>query len=433
MKRSAYQHLLNWKSKSDRKPLIIQGARQVGKTWLMKKFGQLEYKKVAYINFDNNQRMQILFQADLNPQRLIQGLELESGLEIEAENTLLIFDEIQECPQALKSLKYFNELAPKYDILAAGSLLGVSLHRNSSFPVGKVSFLSLYPLNFSEFLEAMGDSKLLNPLIESQWDLVRTFKDKYLQRLKEYTFTGGMPEVVHVFKNGHNFGEARKTQLNILKAYEQDFSKHAPHAINPRLRGIWNSIPSQLSKENKKFLYGLIREGARAKDYELALTWLLDTGLILKVPRISKPALPLNSYEDLKAFKIYLIDIGLLGAMCRLDKKVLLEEQGPFEEFKGALAEQYVCQELVAQCQQKPYYWSAPRGSSEIDFILQSRDKIIPLEVKATVNLKAKSLKSYTEKYHPPHALRLSLSNFKQSQNLTDIPLYATPVLNKYL
>jgi len=433
MLRAAFQNLIQWKSGSKRTPLVIQGARQVGKTWLMKEFGRHQFKNYAYINFDDNQRMQRLFSQDMNPKRLLEGLILESEVEIDPENTLIIFDEIQECPQALKSLKYFNEEAPEYAIVAAGSLLGVALHKNTSFPVGKVSFLHLYPLSFSEFLKALDQKRLLRLLEDSNWDMITTFKDKYIQLLREYYYVGGMPEAVSAYSEKRDFDQARDIQQRLLLSYEQDFSKHAPHAIVPRLRAIWNSIPSQLAKENKKFIYGLIRNGARAKEYELALTWLIDCGLVHKVARINKPTIPLNAYEDLKAFKLFMLDTGLLGAMCNLNKKILLEQLGPFEEFKGALSEQYVCQELIAQCKVKPYYWTASHANAEIDFIVQATNGIIPLEVKASINLKAKSLKSYRDKFNPALSLRLSMCDYEINKQLINFPLYATPTLNKAL
>lgn len=433
MQRDAFQKLIQWKSTRNKKPLVIHGARQVGKTWLMKEFARLQFKKVAYINFDDNPRLLRLFSQDMSPKRLIEGLIIESEVEIDPKDTLIIFDEIQECPQALKSLKYFNEEAPEYAIVAAGSLLGVALHKNTSFPVGKVSFMHLYPLSFSEFLNALDQNRLLKLLLDSKWDMITTFKDKYIQLLREYYYVGGMPEAVLSYTETRNLDHVREIQQQLLLSYEQDFSKHAPHDIVPRLRAIWNSIPSQIAKENKKFIYGLVRDGARAKEYELALTWLIDCGLVIKVPRINKPAIPLQSYEDLKAFKLFLLDTGLLGAMCNLDKKVLLEELGPFEEFKGALSEQYICQELVAQCKVKPYYWTATRANAEIDFIVQSKNGIIPLEVKASINLKAKSLMSYREKFNSLFSLRISMSDYNESESIIDFPLYGTPTLSRTL
>ena len=337
MYRYAIENLDKWKNSKNRKPLIIEGARQVGKTWIMKEFGKKSYNKTVYINFDSNVQMAELFSIDLNVERIIMGLELYAGHKINPADTLIIFDEVQEVPKALSSLKYFYENAPEYHIVCAGSLLGIALHEGTSFPVGKVDFLKLYPLSFKEFLMAIGLERFAELLDKKDYDMIKSFKQTYIDALKQYYYVGGMPEVVASFAEEKDFNEARKIQKRILTAYEQDFSKHAPKEIVPKIRMLWNSIPSQLAKENKKFIYGLIREGARAKEYETAIMWLSDCGLVHKVSRINAPNIPLKAYEDLKAFKLFIVDVGLLGAMVGLNQRTLLNGNELFTEFKGAL------------------------------------------------------------------------------------------------
>jgi hypothetical protein len=425
MYRTAMENLLIWKRKKNKKPLIIRGARQVGKTWLMKEFGKTAYKETVYISFDNNSRMQTLFDGDLNVERIITGLELYAAHKIDAENTLLIFDEIQEVPKALTSLKYFNENAPQYQIVCAGSMLGVALHQGTSFPVGKVEFLDLYPLSFFEFMQAMGKEQYVKLLQNSDFEMATTFKQEYVDLLKHYYYVGGMPEVVLNFSENKDFNEAREIQRRILSAYEQDFSKHAPNEVVPRIRMLWNSIPAQLAKENKKFIYGLIKEGARAKEYELAMLWLTDCGLVHKVQRVIKPNLPLKAYEDLKAFKLFLVDIGLLSCMTGLRQQTLLDGNDLFKEFKGALTEQYVLQQLKTLKDVQTYYWTAERGMAEVDFIIDNGSDIIPIEVKAEANLQAKSLKVYREKFQPKLSIRTSMADYKKEDWLLNLPLWA--------
>ena len=425
MYRKAIEQLYKWKDKKGRKPLIIRGARQVGKTWLMKEFGAKAYETFVYISFDNNQRMQELFSTDLNVERIITGLELYAGHKINPSNTLLIFDEIQEVPKALTSLKYFNENAPEYPIVCAGSLLGVALHQGTSFPVGKVEFIDLYPLSYQEFMQAMGKEQFSKVLDDGDFAMVSTFKQEYIDLLKQYYYVGGMPEVVANFSTNKDFNEAREIQEGILDAYEQDFSKHAPHDVVPRIRMLWNSIPSQLTKENKKFIYGLIKEGARAKEYEIALLWLTDCGLVHKVNRVTAPSLPLKAYEDLKAFKLYLVDVGLLSCMVRLRQNVLLDGNDLFKEFKGALTEQYVLQQLKTLKNITTYYWTNDRNSAEIDFLIDTGKSVIPVEVKAEVNLQAKSLKTFREKFDPETSVRTSMTDYKKEDWLINLPLYA--------
>lgn len=433
MYREKMKELEEWKNSKDRMPLIIRGARQVGKTWIMKEFGKNNYKKVAYVNFDGNTRMVRLFEGDFDIDRIIQGLKIETQVNIDAENTLLIFDEIQEVPKALTSLKYFCENARQYHILAAGSLLGVALHEGTSFPVGKVDFIDLYPLNFQEFLLAIGEEKLVNILNEKDWDLINIFKDKFISYLREYYFIGGMPEVVNKYIETKNYKKVRNVQLKLLQAYEEDFSKHAPNDIVPRLKMLWNSIPAQLAKENKKFIYGLIKEGARAKEYQLALSWLIDCGLVYKIDRVTKPNIPLIAYQDTSAFKLYILDIGILGAMTRINEKILLEGNEIFTEFKGSFTEQFVLTELKSNKDIPIFYWSAEKATAEIDFVIQLGTNVIPIEVKASENLQAKSLKTFIEKYKTTKNVRTSMSNYRKEEKLINIPLYSIGNIEKLI
>ena len=425
MHRAAMEDLYRWKAKPGKKPLIIRGARQVGKTWLIKEFGRTAYEETVYISFDNNQPMKNLFSPDLNIDRILTGLELYAGHKINPANTLLIFDEIQEAPQALTSLKYFNENAPQYQIICAGSLLGIALHPGTSFPVGKVEFLDLYPLSFTEFMLAMGKDRFAELLQKKDFGMAATFKQEYIDLLKHYYYVGGMPEAAASFIEDKDFTQARAIQQRILAAYEQDFSKHAPNDVVPRIRMLWNNIPSQLTRENKKFIYGLIKEGARAKDYEMALLWLSDCGLVHQVYRVETPSLPLKAYQDLRAFKLFFLDVGLLACLVRLDHRVLLTGNELFTEFKGALTEQYVLQQLMTLKGIETYYWTNARGSAEVDFIIDTGTQVIPIEVKAETNLKAKSLKTYYEKFQPKTSIRTSMADYKQEGWLVNLPLYA--------
>lgn len=432
MYRIAIEKLYQWKESKRRKPLIIEGARQVGKTWLMKEFGEKAYQDTIYINFDSNSRMSELFSEDLNVDRLIMGIELYAGKKIDPDHTLLIFDEVQEVPKALSSLKYFYENAPQYHIVCAGSLLGIALHGGTSFPVGKVDFLNLYPLSFKEFLMATTGERFAELLENQDYQMVNAFKQTFIDALKQYYFVGGMPEAVESFVEEKDFNEVREIQKRILSAYEQDFSKHAPIEIVPKIRMVWNSIPSQLAKENKKFIYGLVREGGRAKEYETAIMWLCDCGLIHKVSRVNAAGLPLKAYEDLKAFKMFLVDVGLLGCMTGLRQRTLLDGNELFTEFKGALTEQYVCQQLKTIQDLDIYYYTNDRGSCEVDFVVDTGEEIVPLEVKAEVNLKAKSLKNYHEKYNPPISIRTSMADYKKEDWIVNLPLYTIEELKTW-
>jgi predicted AAA+ superfamily ATPase len=425
--------LHQWKNSKYRKPLIIRGARQVGKTWLMKEFGCTSYQNTVYINFDSNKQMEELFSVDLYVERLIIGLELYSGKKIDPSNTLLIFDEVQEVPKALTSLKYFNENAPQYHIICAGSLLGVALHPGTSFPVGKVDFMDLYPMTLFEFMIALGKERFVKPLAEGDFGMAAMFRQEYIDLLKQYCYVGGMPEAVLRFSENKDFNEVRELQGRILATYEQDFSKHAPSEVVPRIRMLWDSISTQLARENKKFIYGLIREGARAREYELALLWLCDCGLVYKVHRVSTPQIPLISYMDLSAFKLFLVDVGLLSCMAGLRQDTLLNGNALFKEFKGALSEQYVLQQLKPQKQLHSYYWANERNTSEIDFLVSDGRFVIPLEVKAEINLQSKSLKAYRDRFSPPLSVRTAMTDYKNEGWLLNLPLYAIGVLSQQI
>lgn len=429
MERNLFIKLEQWKNKKKRKPLIIQGARQVGKTWIMKEFGARYYEDTIYINFDNNETMKKVFEIDFDIPRIISSIKIEYGKSFDPEDTLIIFDEIQEAPKALACLKYFYENSPQYAIMAAGSLLGVALHQGTSFPVGKVDFMHLYPLNFYEFVCAMGENQLAQLLDSDDYEMINTFSTKYTELLKKYYYIGGMPEVVQTYIDTDDFYEVREVQKNLLKYYEEDFSKHAPKEVVPRIMMVWNSIPSQLAKENRKFIYGCMREGARAKDFELAIQWLEDAGLIIRSYRITKPDIPLIAYMEMNSFKMFTLDVGLLGAKANIHAKVLLDGCRIFEEFKGALTEQFVAQQLKAS-DRELYYYSTENSSGEIDFVIQQEMRCVPIEVKAEENLRARSLRAFCDKYKPEIAVRSSMSNYREQDWMVNVPLY---VLDKYL
>ena len=433
MYRYKFNELKNWKNSKDRKPLIIRGARQVGKTWLMQEFGKNEYEKCAYINFDSNIRMAELFSGDFDIERIIQGLKIESGVNIEPENTLIIFDEVQETPKALTSLKYFYEKANEYHIVAAGSLLGVAMHEGISFPVGKVDFLDLYPLNFLEFLRALGENDLVGLIEKNDIEMINIFADKLKNYLKQYLYIGGMPEVVETYISTKDFTEVRRKQEVLLEAYEQDFSKHAPNSVVPRIRQLWNNIPTQLAKENKKFIYGLVKQGARAREYEIALSWLIDCGLVYQINRVNACKVPLSAYQDFNAFKLYILDVGLLCAKAKLDAVSIIDGNEILVEFKGALTEQYVLTEIKSNINSPIFYWSAEKGTAEIDYLIQIGKDNIPIEVKSNENLQAKSLKNFIEKYETQKNVRTSMSNYRKEEKLMNIPLYLICNIEKIL
>lgn len=432
MKRNVMQQLIDWKQDSQRKPLLIQGARQVGKTWLMRSFGKEHFQNVAYLSMDQNPRLQAIFTQDFDIDRIIEALKIESQLPID-ENTLLIFDEIQEIPLALQSLKYFQEQHPELPILAAGSLLGVALHSGISFPVGKIHLMDMYPLSFLEFLDAVGNEELALLIRNADFQMMKVFRDKFILLLKQYFYLGGMPEVVQEYIKNRDYKKARKIQKDLIRLYEYDFSKHTSGIISERLRLVYNSIPAHLGQENKKFIYGHLRSGARSKDYEDAIQWLVDCGLAIRVSRVSKPGLPLSGYAEPTAFKLFLNDVGLLSAMCDLDARTLLEGSKMFEEYKGSLTEQYILTQLVSELGLNPFYYSEEHSTGEIDFLVQLAGSVIPIEVKAAENLQAKSLKAYAEKYKPNNVIRTSLSDYRKEDWLINLPLYAISSLRRIL
>lgn len=429
MYRSAIKKLKEWKNKEDRKPMILMGARQVGKTWIMKEFGKNEYAKVAYISFYNNERMNDVFDMDFDIDRIIMNLNIESGVSITPNDTLIILDEIQNAPKALESLKYFCEDANEYHVIAAGSLLGVAVHENVSFPVGKVDMLDLYPFSFREFLLAMDEKSLVMALDSKDFSIIDNFSDKFLFWLKNYYYIGGMPAVVDSFRRNKDYVKTRQIQKDILRQYEQDFGKHVDAKNLPRICMVWQSIPIQLAKENKKFFFGQIKKGARSSDFEIAIQWLMDSGLIYKVNRVNEPHMPLKAYINMSAYKLFILDIGLLGALSDLPAKTILEKDEIFVEFKGAFTEQYVLQQLICDTQYTPYYYGTDKSTFEQDFMIQMEDRIVPIEVKAEGNVYSQSLKAYCEKYHPKKAVRFSTLKYVDQGWMVNIPLYAISTL----
>jgi len=425
MKRYATEALVAWKNNKRRKPLVLKGARQVGKTWLMKDFGESHFDNMAYVDFYNNDRMRELFNGDFDIPRIIEGLQAETHQKISPQKTLLVFDEVQEVPLALSSLKYFYDNAPEFSLIAGGSLLGIALHEGTSFPVGKVDFAYLYPLNFFEFLEGIGEGELAQLLITGDWKLIAAFKSKFIDYLRKYYFVGGMPESVMVYSEDRDYDAVCKVQGNILTAYDADFSKHVPRTILPKVRAVWENMPRQLAREKKRFSPGIIKKGSRLKDYEDAMQWLVDAGLIYRVRQVSVPSIPLKNYTT-DAFKLYLLDVGLLSCMAELEARTLLDGNVVFKEFKGALTENYVCQELVARSI-NPFYWSSER-TAEVDFVFKHGGKVFPLEAKAEENLNSKSLRIYSERFNPPLALRTSMKDYREDGWLTNIPLYGMGV-----
>lgn len=433
MYRKAIEKLIEWKNKKNRKPLILNGARQVGKTWLLKEFGKKYYEKLAYINMDNNIRMKNLF-TDYDTSRIIQGFKIESGVNIEPENTLIVLDEVQEVPEAITALKYFNENANEYHIIVAGSLLGIALHNGISFPVGKVQFLNIFPLNFNEYLIANGEKKLSDIIKNADIEMINIFSEKIKNFLREYYYVGGMPEIVNNFAQNKDYIEVRKIQNDILKDYENDFSKHVPKNEISKIIQIWNNFNTQLARENKKFIFGAVKPSARAAEYENAINWLVESGLLYKVNRVNNCMIPLNGYIDYNAFKLYFLDVGLLSAKNNLDVKTLLEGNQIFKEYKGSLTEQFVLQELKSNYRDNDiFYWSSESHQAEIDFMIQYHGNVIPIEVKAEENLQAKSLKSFIKKYDTNINIRTSMSNYRIDDRITNIPLYCIGNFDKYI
>ncbi|MBD5239712.1 MAG: ATP-binding protein [Bacteroidales bacterium] len=432
MKRKIYNNLLSWKESGRRKPLILQGARQIGKSWILKEFGRREFENVAYISCDSEPLAVDLF-ADYDIKRIVRSVEAITSVPIVAGKTLIIFDEIQEVPRGLSALKYFYETAPEYHVAVAGSLLGITLHSGTSFPVGKVNFLEMHPMDFEEFLWAKGEERLADAISVADIPVVDTLHVKCVELLREYYFVGGMPEVVAAYVDGASLMEVRDIQKSIIEAYRNDISKHAPSREVERISLVLRSLPAQLAKENKKFVYSAIRKGSRAADFEIAIQWLIDAGILTKVSRISAPRVPLAFYEDFNAFKLYLLDCGLFGAMVDAPAAEILMGSKIFEEYKGAFTELFILQQLVCNLKEKIYYFSADNSRIEIDFILEFEAMVYPIEAKAEDNLKAKSLKLFREKFDLPLSIRLSMRNYRREDKLVNIPLYAAFALCRWI
>ena len=424
MERSIYSSLKKWKESPTRKPLILQGARQVGKTYILKEFGAREYSEVVYINCDDNNDMQNMF-VDYDVDRIIRSMSAISGISIKPSTTLLILDEIQEVERGLASLKYFCEKAPEYHVAVAGSLLGITLHEGTSFPVGKVDMLYMYPMDFEEFLLAMGKEQLVELLRNNSWAALTPLRGMLTELLRQYYFVGGMPEAVKAYVERGDIWEVRSIHSKIIDAYRNDMSKHAPKQQVQRINMVWNSIPSQLARDNKKFIYGALRKGARANDFEIAIQWLVDSGLVHKVHRISKPVVPLKFYEDMVSFKLFLLDCGLLGALSETPPEQILIGDNVFEEYKGAFTENYVLQQLKSLPSTFVYYYSNDNSTLEIDFVVQHEAHVIPIEVKAEENLRAKSLRQFVTDNSGLHGVRFSMSDYREQDWLTNVPLWA--------
>lgn len=425
MERFAIQQLKAWKENPRRKPLVLMGARQVGKTWLMKEFGRKFYEKVAYVSFFNNETVAKEFKTDYDVKRLLSVLNIASGVTITPGDTLVILDEIQNAPEAFEALKYFCEDAPEYHVMVAGSLLGVALHKGISYPVGKVDLLDLHPLSFREYLYAVGEKSLSDAIQAKDYSVIDLFSEKYISHLKNYYFVGGMPGVVDVFRQDSDYQGARKVQRDIIAQYRGDFGKHADARELPKINMVWDSIPMQLAKENKKFFFGKMKQGARSGDFEVAIQWLLDSGLVHKVHRVNEPRVPLAAYKDFSAYKLFFLDVGLLGAMSELDAQTILEGNRLFVEFKGALTEQFVLQQLVGDTSYTPYYFGTESATFEQDFLVQKGMEAVPIEVKAETNVRSQSLRAFYEKFHPEKSVRFSLLPYKEQDWMVNIPLYA--------
>ncbi|MDE6644955.1 MAG: ATP-binding protein [Muribaculaceae bacterium] len=426
MHRKAYQDLLCWKESSGRKPLLLLGARQVGKTWLMKEFGRNEYENVVYINCDTEPLTKELFLNDYDIRRLLMGFQAISGETINEHSTLIVLDEIQEAPRGLHSLKYFCENAPGYHVIAAGSLLGVTLSQKESYPVGKVDILRIYPMDFEEFLYGIGQKSLCDVVLSRDNSLISTFSGKLIEFLRQYYYVGGMPEVVKSFADKRDLNEVRQLQTAITDAYRRDISKHSSKTESIRIGQVLSSLPAQLARENKKFIYGAVKKGSRATDFEMAIQWLADAGLVYKVNRLKKIAVPLKFYEEMDAFKLFFLDIGLLGCMAGVPATVILENSNDLTEYKGMIAEQYVAQQLVAAGIDL-FYWSNDRTPAELDFVIQHNGEVYPVEVKASTNVRGKSIAQFIKDNPEKRGLRFSLLGFKEQENLTNYPLYTLP------
>ena len=431
MKRYVYDKLVAWKNEADdkRKPLILEGARQTGKTWLARELGRCEFESLVEVNFEDVEEMKTLFEADFDIDRILMAIQSATGKKVVAGKTLLFFDEIQHARRGLLALKYFKDKAPQYHVVAAGSLLGVIDHKDDSFPVGKVSFLSVHPLSYEEFLSALGREELVVMLHSQDWVAINAFGGKYIELLRQYYYVGGMPEAVKTFVEEKDYRSVRNVQLSLLKSYNRDFSKHPPKEIVKRMALLWNTIPSQLAKENKKFVYTAIRSSARARDFETSIQWLCDAGVVYKVTRVIAGELPLAGFEDADAFKLYTLDIGLHGAMSGLDARTLISGDDFFKQYKGALTEQFILQQLQLMEETEIHYWSPDTGIAEVDFVLQSSGQIIPIEVKAEQNLRAKSLVEFIKRYAPSMVIRTSMAPYERGEKVVDLPLFAISLL----
>ena len=424
MKRTAIEKLYAWKNKEGRKPLIIRGARQVGKTWLMKTFANEAYKQSVYINFEDNEVAKHIFEQDFDIERILLSLQVITGQTIDT-HTLIIFDELQEAPRGITVLKYFYEKAPQYPVIAAGSLLGISLHAKDSFPVGKVEFMDLYPLSFIEFMDAIGEKQLCQVLQRKDWSVLSLFHNKLKEHLRQYYYVGGMPEAVLTFITKKDYTAVTEVLQSILDAYDRDFSKHAPLAEVPRIRMVWRSIVAQLSKENRKFIYGVLKEGARAKEFELAIEWLVDAGLVYKITRTKKGLLPLSAYEEISAFKLFMLDVGLMRTLAKIPMQTLLQGDALFTDFKGVLTEQYVLQQLKCLSDMDIHYWSTDNSHGKLDFLIQHTGTISPIEVKAEENLQSKSLSTFVKNNEGLHGIRFSMSPYRKQDWMTNVPLHS--------
>lgn len=431
MRRHVYDKLVAWKNEADdkRKPLILEGARQTGKTWLARELGRCEFESLVDINFEDVEEMKTLFEADFDIDRILMAIQSVAGKKVIAGKTLLFFDEIQHARRGLLALKYFKDKAPQFHVVAAGSLLGVIDHKDDSFPVGKVEFLNVYPLSYEEFLSALGREELVDMLHSKDWVAINAFSGKYMELLRQYYYVGGMPEVVKTFVEEKDYRSVRNVQLSLLKSYNRDFSKHPPKEIVKRMTLLWNTIPSQLAKENKKFVYTAVRSSARARDFETSIQWLCDAGIVYKVTRVIAGELPLIGFEDADAFKLYTLDIGLHGAMSGLDARTLISGDDFFKQYKGALTEQFVLQQLQLMEETEIHYWSPNTGIAEVDFVIQTAGQIVPIEVKAEQNLRAKSLAEFIKRYTPAMVIRTSMAPYDKGEKITDLPLFAISLL----
>lgn len=431
MERTVYKNLVLWAKEPDliRKPLILEGARQVGKTWLARTLGKNEFESFVEINFEDVEEMKALFEADFDIERIVMSIQSVTGKKIVPGKTLIFFDEIQHARRGLLALKYFKDKAPEYHVVAAGSLLGVVDHKDDSFPVGKVDFLNINPLSYEEFLMALGKGEMVNMLYSHDWIAINSFAGRYIEMLRQYYYVGGMPEAVMTFVEKKDYQAVRKVQQSLLKSYAHDFSKHPPKDIVKRMTMLWNTIPVQLAKENKKFVYTAVRPSGRARDFETSIQWLCDAGVVHKVTRIFSGELPLAGFENPDAFKLYTLDIGLHGAMAGLDARTLISGDEFFKQYKGAMTEQFVLQQLVLLDDIEIHYWSPDDGIAEVDFVIQKSGNVVPIEVKAELNLRAKSLGEFIKRYKPPFVVRTSMSPYSKGENVTDLPLFAISLL----